>query len=148
MSFEGLLKNIVEGGLEPEAPQDSRGGFQEKRAMLARSHRTSTKSPIKRNPQIEATLFVKQMAKRFSVTVNGYDEDSLRVIDSFIEQALKHYPEVIDNFLCDRLSSWFGEYTRHNQGFRWTDDALLTNGQVTFDPRDVIAERLRADMPS
>src|SRR3546814_6463814 len=116
--------------------------------MLARAQRTSKKSPMKRNPQIEADLFIKQMAKRFSITVDGYDEDSLRVIDNFIEQALKHYPEVMNNFLCDRLSSWFGEYTRHNQGFRWTDDALLTNGQVTFDPREIIAERMRTDMPS
>lgn len=151
MSLATLLERF--SGAPALPPIDIDGQQDQRRALIARAQRMAVTDlppvadPV-RDRQNEAATFVLRMARFYGLVGMQRDLRSVDMVDAFIDAARSTRPHVLTASLRDDMTSWLGEFVRYEYSMRWTDEGLLTDGRVAYDPAAAIAARsASADAP-
>jgi hypothetical protein len=148
MSFASIIEKFARSSQE-EAPIDVHSNSDRRQAILSNARRMANVRPpvahIHRNREAEAIYFTRQIGTMYGVEGLVFDSYSLDRLDAFIDAARESRPHALRGAFMRSMASWVGEYARHEHGLRWTDDDLLTDGRVAFDPGNAVNRRAESD---
>jgi hypothetical protein len=145
MSLVSALSRFA--GFETEAPpvalQDQNVA---RRALLARAQRGRLgmsdviQPPRSRNDLAED--FVVWIHKTRGIELAAMDEDSTELVDAYVDSVRESDSQELNGRRGEQAAAWIGERVRNDQNLYWTEDGLITDGRLAFDPAGALRARL------
>jgi len=145
MSLVSALSRFA--GIETEAPpvvlQDQHF---ERRALLARAQRGRLgMSDVVQPPRSRGDMaqdFVEWIHKTRGIELVAMDEDATELVDGYVDSVRESESQELNGRRGEQAAAWIGERVRNDQNLSWTEDALITDGRLAFDPAAALRARL------
>jgi hypothetical protein len=123
-----------------------------RRALLARSMQGRGNVVVGEVvPEVErthgqmATDFSNWMLSSKGVDITKMDEGDAVKFDRYVDIVRESGSNVLKGVHFDEAAAWVGERLRREINLSWTDEGLVTDGRLTFDPAAVLRSRLDSD---
>jgi hypothetical protein len=148
MSLVSALSRFA--GIETEAPavvlQDQDLA---RRALLARAQRgrvglSDVLQPARSRGDM-AEDFIVWIGKTRGINLHTKDEESTARIDAYVDSVRESDSQELNGRRGEQAAAWIGERVRNDQNLSWTEDALITDGRLAFDPAGALRARLASD---
>lgn len=135
-------------GIVNEAPPPVVLGDQqtERRALLARAQRgriglsDMLQPPKSRNDM--AQEFCDWIMKTRGIDLNVKNDQNTALMDDYVDSVRTSQSHELDGRRGEQAAAWIGERVRNDQNLSWTEDSLVTDGRLAFDPAAALRARL------
>ena len=152
MSLVGAIGRFT-GIIQEEAPAPIGDRSGTRRALLARAQRgrmgaVGVREPVRTRTD-EAGDFASFAARGWGVDIAGDGPDVVATLDRMLDDARDAGGGTIVGVRIRQAAAWIGEIARRRHDLSWTDDWLVTDGRLAFDPGRAVSARLSSpDAPT
>ncbi len=95
-----------------------------------------------------AREFVQWMQSHQGIDVHSMDERATARLDGFIDETRQSGHDV-ESDRMEQAAAWIGERLRQDQNLSWSEDGLVTDGRLAYDPAAALRARLSSsDAPT
>lgn len=120
-----------------------------RRALLARAQRgRAGMTDVVQPPQSRgdmAASFCEWMHRTRGHDLTQMDALATDRFDQYVDSVRDSDSRELDGRRGEQAAAWIGERIRNEQNLYWTEDGLVTDGRLAFDPAGALRARLESD---
>lgn len=125
----------------------------DRRALLARAEKgRRALSDVVQPPESRtgmAAEFSAWLLRTRRIDVSAMDADATRAFDAYVDSVRASGSSELSGRRGEQAAAWLGERIRSDQNLNWTEEGLVTDGRLAFDPAAAIDARLASsDAPT
>lgn len=120
-----------------------------RRALLARAQRgRAGMTDVVQPPQSRggmAASFCEWMHGTRGLDLTQMDAMATERFDEYLDTVRDSESRELNGRRGEQAAAWIGERIRNEQNLYWTEDALVTDGRLAFDPAGALRARLESE---